>query len=170
MKNTAILKLKEMLEKANIPFEFEDDFFGTGEPAYSLRIIKDGKQLCDVIEHSGSYGNASDLLEIMGGLTIEEGDCDSVKGHLTAEEVFERFKYCYEHNTSTYSTDFPEVQVGDIIKGNDNTCYQVIGISDYDCAMIALTNIPIPIKDIISVYRYGGRDYKLVWQKENNNV
>lgn len=28
MKYTEILKLKDMLEKANIPFEFTDDLFG----------------------------------------------------------------------------------------------------------------------------------------------
>lgn len=27
---------------------------------------------------------------------------DDIKGYLAAEEVFERFKYCYEHNTSVY--------------------------------------------------------------------
>ena len=48
------------------------------------------------------YGNENDLLEIMGGLTEEELKYDSVLGNLTAEEVFKRFKYCYENNTSIY--------------------------------------------------------------------
>ena len=42
------------------------------------------------------------MLEIIGGVTEEEEVIDGVVGYLTAEEVFERFKYCYEHNTATY--------------------------------------------------------------------
>ena len=37
-------------------------------------------------------------------LEKEEED-DSVLGYLTAEEVFKRFKYCYEHKTSTYKKE-----------------------------------------------------------------
>ena len=108
-----ILRLKEMLEKANIPFEFTDDFFGAKRtankflstrrfyPAYQIRLNK----YLDVIEHFGSYGQENDLLEIMGGLTIEELENDSVLGFLTAEEVFKRFKYCYENNTSIYKEE-----------------------------------------------------------------
>lgn len=113
MKYTEILKLKDMLEKANIPFEFTDDLFGAMKkdtlyppllnsyPAYQIRI----GNLCDAIEHWCSYGNEQDLLEIMGGLTAKEQLSDSVLGWLTAEEVFKRFKFCYENNTSTYYED-----------------------------------------------------------------
>lgn len=38
----------------------------------------------------------------MGGLTIEEQEHDRVLGYLTADEVFKRFKYCYEHNSNYY--------------------------------------------------------------------
>lgn len=112
MEYKEILRLKEMLEKAGIPFEFTDNHFGYfGEkykrgifyPAYSIIISKNGKRLCDAIEHYGSYGQERDLLEIMGGLTAEEQKRDDVLGYLTAEEVFKRFKYCYEHGTSTYN-------------------------------------------------------------------
>lgn len=110
MKYTEILKLKDMLEKANIPFEFTDDLFGVIDdetlwvpksgyyPAYQIRI----GNLCDAIEHCMSYGNEQDLIEIRGGLTAKEQLDGSVLGGLTAEEVFKRFKYCYENNTSTY--------------------------------------------------------------------
>ena len=120
MKYTEILKLKTMLEEANIPFTFTDDFWGVNKlekdgkispylgelyrnkyPAYQIRL----GNLADVIQHDGSYGNAQDLLEIMGGLTEEEEEHDSVLGYLTAEEVFKRFKYCYEHNTSIYKEE-----------------------------------------------------------------
>lgn len=116
-KYTEILKLKTMLEEANIPFTFTDDFWNVkklGErikndpyfvelfrnkyPAYQIRL----GDLADVIQHDGSYGNGQDLLEIMGGLTEKEKEEDNVLGYLTAEEVFKRFKYCYEHKTSTY--------------------------------------------------------------------
>lgn len=119
MEYKEILKLKKMLEKANIPFKFTDDLFNTKSihielrqqiqdsikdqyPAYSIQIIKNGKVLCDAVEHTLSYGNKEDLLEIMGGLTEEEQENDSVLGYLTAKEVFKRFKYCYEHSTSVY--------------------------------------------------------------------
>lgn len=115
MKYTEILKLKEMLEEAGIPFTFTDDSFGVKKkldaekpvvkayyrflyPAYQIRL----GDLVDVIEHCYSYGNKRDLLEIMGGLTEEEMECDEGLGFLTAEEVFKRFKYCWEHQTSVY--------------------------------------------------------------------
>ncbi len=93
-----ILKLKDLLSCNDIPFKFKKMFDG-----YQIIIFdKDKKALCDVIEHFGSYGQEDDLLEIMGGLTEEEQDDNSVLGYLKAEEVFERFKYCYENSTSTY--------------------------------------------------------------------
>lgn len=110
-KYTEILRLKQMLDAANIPYQsFDDDFFDERKnygifasdifyPAYSLKLNDD----IDVIEHCGSYGNENDLLEIMGAMTEEECEEDGgVLGHLTAEEVFKRFKYCYEHNTAVY--------------------------------------------------------------------
>lgn len=122
-KYTEILKLKTMLEEANIPFTFTDDFWNVkrleerrkadpyfGElfrnkyPAYQIRL----GDLADAIEYDGSHGNEQDLLEIMGGLTEKEQEEDSVLGYLTAEEVFKRFKYCYENNTSTYKENDDE--------------------------------------------------------------
>lgn len=114
MRYTEILKLKEMLEEANIPFTFTDDFFGVKErakfsaefaqkhsnqyPAYQIRL----GHLADVVEHCYSYGEENDQLEIMGAMTKEELEQDGVLGRLTAEEVFKRFKYCWEHQTSEY--------------------------------------------------------------------
>lgn len=118
MRYTEILKLKEMLEEEGIPFTFTDDFFGvkkrldTGTPitkvfypqqypAYQIQL----GGLADAIEYKGSYGNEQDKLEIMGALTEEEMYYDSVLGYLTAEEVFKRFKYCWEHQTSVYKEE-----------------------------------------------------------------
>jgi len=95
MKYNEIFKLKKMLEKAEIPFVFKEH-----------KDIRDGYQIlypaggekrqCSVIEHSCSYGNKQDLLEIMGLLTDEESQYDCVKGFLSAENVFERIKKDYE--------------------------------------------------------------------------
>ena len=117
MKYTEILKLKDMLEKANIPFTFTDDFWGVKKkleenpslsliyrekyPAYQIRL----GALADAIEHCYSIGCLADKLEILGGLTEEEEEYDSVLGYLTAEEVFKRFKYCWEHQTSAYKEE-----------------------------------------------------------------
>lgn len=94
---TEIFRLKEMLKKANIPFEFSEMFpemeFLRG---YSLCYPTKADCECSVIEHGGSYGNEEDLLEIMGLLTEEEEEYNSVKGYLTAENVFTRIKKHYE--------------------------------------------------------------------------
>ena len=99
-----ILKLKEMLEKAKIPFEYHDNLFGGyKEPGYQIIIVgKNNKRLCDAVYHFGSYGHEQGLMEIMGALTKEEYEEDSVLGYLTADDVFKRFKYCYEHNTGIF--------------------------------------------------------------------
>jgi len=101
-KYTEIFKLKEMLEKANIPFGWYDNFFGsTKRESYQIQINSD----IDAVEYFGSCGNDRNLLEIMGGLTVEENKIYTVLGYLTAEEVFKRFKYCYENNTSIYKKE-----------------------------------------------------------------
>lgn len=100
MKYTEILKLKGMLEEAGVPFTFTETY-RKQYPAYQIWL----GGFADVIQHRGSYGNEQDLLEIMGGLTEEEKKYDSVLGWLTAEEVFKRFKYCWEHQTSVYKED-----------------------------------------------------------------
>ena len=99
-----IKRLHEMLNEANIPHTFTDDMFENliFYPSYQIVIEKDGIRLCHAIYHYGSYGYEQGLLEIMGGLTEEERGYDEVLGYLTAEEVFKRFKYCYENNTSLY--------------------------------------------------------------------
>lgn len=83
---TEILKLDEMLTEANIPHTLER-FLDGWQVVYSTPI--DGR-VADAIEHCGSYGRDENLIEIMGLLTPEEEDEDSVLGYLTAEEVFER--------------------------------------------------------------------------------
>ena len=91
-KYTEIFKLKSMLEESNIPFEFSireyelDKLYQICYPKYG-----DGRK-CSVIQGKGSYGGEYNLLEIMGLLTEEEEEYDSVLGYLTAENVFDRIE------------------------------------------------------------------------------
>ena len=83
-----IFRLDEMLTEKGIP--------------HVIRKLMDGRQILypengenlvmDAIEHYGSYGNEQDLLEIMGLLTPEEKEYDSVVGYLTAKDVFARIE------------------------------------------------------------------------------
>ena len=85
-------RLKEMLEKENIPFIFRDLYDG-----FQICYPDVENKVCSVIEHGGSYGHNQDLLEIMGLITDEETD-DDVLGYLTAENVFSRiYKYHKEN-------------------------------------------------------------------------
>lgn len=88
-KYNEIFKLKSMLEENHIPFEWieHNDLRNGYQICYPE---KDEKRVCSVIEHSFSYGNEKDLLEIQGLLTADEEKCDSVLGNLTADDVFQR--------------------------------------------------------------------------------
>ena len=115
-----IHKLHDMLTEAGIEHEFRDR-----TPDESLRerhlemgikwgyqvivYYPDGERMISAIEGYGSYGfggwdhgtlgtdeKDGDLIEIMGLLTPEEQQYDSVKGYLTAEEVFRRIAMAVE--------------------------------------------------------------------------
>ena len=103
-KYTEIFRLKEMLEKDNIPFKFEKD---EEYKEYIIRIPKEyNKEECLMIVYQGehTYGGSNNLLEICGGTTLEEKkeQGEEYLGYLTAENVFERIKYCYLNQTSKY--------------------------------------------------------------------
>jgi hypothetical protein len=95
-----IFRLKEMLEDAGIPFEFEDrsilqaDFqsYQIGFPV----INPMHEMVCSVTQGFGTYGADVDKLEIMGLLTEKELAIDSVRGWLTAENVFNRIEAYYK--------------------------------------------------------------------------
>ena len=84
-KYNEIIRLHEMLNKADIPHDFEESFDG-----YHICYNRGKQTVCSVIEHGYSYGGTSDLLEIMGLLTAAEAVNDSVAGWLTADDVFNR--------------------------------------------------------------------------------
>ena len=100
-----IFKLKRMLEKAKIPFEFIESF-GYNKSLlsaiapdllehYHICYPSRGKgQRISVVEGFGTHGREQDKLEIMGGLTPYEQFChgDSPIGYLTAANVFKRIK------------------------------------------------------------------------------
>lgn len=88
-----ILKLDKMLNEAGIPHTLDRMMDG-----WQIVYFKKGTNIIVMyaIEFFGSYGNREDLLEIMGLLTPEEEEHDSVLGHLTAEEVFGRIKKHWE--------------------------------------------------------------------------
>ena len=80
-----IRKLMRMLSDYDIPYSVYDMLDGI-----NIQYPGDDTFVCSVIEHTFSYGGQSDLLEIMGLLTEEERKHDSVKGWMTAKEVFKR--------------------------------------------------------------------------------
>ena len=86
-----ILRLKEMLEKENIPFEFierkELEGYQLVYPKFSNEMI----EAISVIQHKYSYGNEVNLLEMLDLTTL-----DDVEGYLSAKKVFERIKKHYK--------------------------------------------------------------------------
>lgn len=87
MAYNSILLLKDLLEKEEIPFDFDELFGG-----YHICYPSKESRICSVVEHDYSYGNTSDLLEIRGLLTKKETEEDDVAGYLTALDVYDRIK------------------------------------------------------------------------------
>ena len=104
-----IFRLKRMLEKAEIPFEFIEGFGYDKSLKEELPDLMEHYQICypsrrnmkiSVIEGLGTFGREQDRLEIMGGLTPYEQfyHGDSPIGFLTAENVFKRIKKDWEEH------------------------------------------------------------------------
>lgn len=91
MEYTQIFKLKDMLDKEGIKYEYKEIKYIAGM-SYYIVIRRNNHTLCSAIQGPYSYGSEYDLLEIMGLLTKEEEAIDEVAGGLTAEEVFKRIK------------------------------------------------------------------------------
>ena len=75
-----ITRLANMLGGANIPYDICEAWGGL-----QITYPDDTDIVYSVIQHAFSYGGKEGYLEIM-----VEGESDSVKGWLTAEDVFER--------------------------------------------------------------------------------
>ena len=123
-----IFKLKEMLEKDEIPYIFIDrfeedrklmknneylkdkeyyqillfnDFREVMEHYNTYKVFDNEKRIISIVQGYGTYGEEDDLLEIMGLLTEEEEKIDDVTGYLTAEDVFNRIiKYFKDKSES----------------------------------------------------------------------
>lgn len=95
---TEIYRLKDMLERAHIPFDFDaytsHIHFEHHQICYP--VFQPNHRVCSVVEGRGTYGAQDNLLEIQGLLTPEEDAYDSVAGWLKAEEVFRRIKEHWE--------------------------------------------------------------------------
>ena len=93
-----ILKLHMMLLYKDIPHDILRDCDGwhISYPCTGL------DRVLSAVEFKGTYGAEKDLIEIMGLLTPEELLIDSVKGYLTAENVFDRIKRHYEEHKDEY--------------------------------------------------------------------
>ena len=83
-----IFRLKEMLEKENIPFVFNElekmEGYQIGYPYFPSK-----EYCCSIVQHKFSYGNEVNSLEIW------ETSKNDVEGYLSAEDVFERIKKHY---------------------------------------------------------------------------
>ena len=95
--------LKRMLKEANIPYTIEKDFFGNDQIWYPSRE----NVICDVICNMASYGYSEGLLEMMGLLTPEEEEYDSVIGWMTSIDVFTRISDHYIQNQKNQSNATP---------------------------------------------------------------
>lgn len=111
-----IFKLKKMLEDAEIPFSWIENWDYDEEKLKNFKKIApdliEHYQICypvfdpdhrwiSIIEGFGTYGAEQDRLEIMGGFTpweMYEQDLNegSVMGYLTANNVFNRIKKNWE--------------------------------------------------------------------------
>ena len=105
-----IFKLKRMLEKENIPFDFIEGFGYGEEFKKDFPDLMDHYHICypsrdniriSVVEGLGTHGREQDRLEIMGGLTPWEQfkHGDSPIGFLTAKNVFKRIKKDWDEFT-----------------------------------------------------------------------
>ena len=87
-----ILKLHIMLLEKDIPHDIRRDSDGWQINYPCIGIDR----VLSAVEFEGTSGAEKDLIEILWFLTPEELLMDSVKGYLTAEEVFNRIKEHYE--------------------------------------------------------------------------
>lgn len=118
-----ILKLDRMLTDASIPHTL-DRLFDGWQVCYPTR--EQPELVMDAIEHYGSYGKDEDKLEIMGLLTPDEEEHDSVLGYLTAENVFERIRKHHNGEWDEYVNDLvkktseEDAEEDDISESSDN--------------------------------------------------
>ncbi len=89
---TEIYKLAKMLSEAGIPYKFNCIYDG-----FQVLYPNETDRILSAVQHFFSYGHEKDLIEIMGLLTDEEYEIDSVVGELTADNVFKRIEKHYNN-------------------------------------------------------------------------
>lgn len=85
----------DMLTADNVPHSFRKLYDGW-QVSYPCHMTN-GERVCSAIETRTSYGHKDDLLEIMGLLTADEEENDSVCGWLTADDVYLRIVSHYQN-------------------------------------------------------------------------
>lgn len=91
---TQLNKLERYLKENKIPYERIDqdrDWVNGIMERHQIFVHSRMDWEWDAICHYGSYGYEQGLLEIMGCIVPKDWG-DSVEGHLTAEDVIERYK------------------------------------------------------------------------------
>lgn len=157
-KYTEIFRLKELLERENIPFEFEKD---EEYKEYIIRIPKEcNKEECLMIVYQGeyTYGGRNNLLEICGGMTLEERkeQGEEYLGYLTAENVLERIRYCYLNQTSKYIN---RVEYEKAIKQRVPNLEQIIEVGTPEKQIIvAMEELSELIKELAKYMRGNGNE------------
>ena len=172
-KYNEIFKLKKMLEKSFVPFEWKE-FDKPSKQGFQILYPNDENRVCSVIEHSFSCGNEKDLLEIQGLLTAEEEECDSVLGNLTADNVFQRilshwkgtrektfrpFKSCnelvyyWEHEKVGYSVN-PLVMIEIWVKHKvDGRRRMIVGFGD-NFVEVGVKAKPLTLEQLFEMYTF----------------
>lgn len=99
---TEIFKLKNMLDEANIKYNFTDRYFvnemdgingNENYTNYQIEIYNvHGERILSIIQGTYTFGGIQNLLEIMLTTSREEPSEDEVYGWLTAIETFEIIK------------------------------------------------------------------------------
>lgn len=160
-KYTEIFRLKEMLERENIPFEFEKD---EEYKEYIIRIPKEYNKeewLMIVYQGEHTYGGRNNLLEICGGTTLEERkeQGEEYLGYLTAENVFERIIFCYLNQTSKYIN---RVEYEKAIKQRVPNLEQIIKVGTPEKQLIvAMEELSELIKELAKYMRGNGNHENL---------
>jgi hypothetical protein len=162
-KYTEIFRLKEMLERENIPFEFEktDEYIIRIPINKSIRKQDNKEPLMTVYQGEHTYGGSKNLLEICGGMTLEERkeQGEEYLGYLTAENVFERIKYCYLNQTSKYINRY---EFEKAIKQRVPDLEQIIKVGTPEKQIIvAMEELSELIKELAKYMRGNGNEENL---------
>lgn len=95
-----ISELAKMLDEEKIPYKSRALFGKIDQLLFEWCSS-------DIVCHIGSYGGLEGLFEVMGKelMTPEELENDSVKGHLTIEDSFQRIKKAWEKSQQKSSDE-----------------------------------------------------------------